>query len=103
MNSRHSNIKFTCEEENENKISFLDVMVTREGHQPTTTLFQKKTFSDDYNLLIIKKVLKETFLFRAYNICSDYMKMHQEILYIKPLLQRNHFRYISFIVPLKNF
>ena len=30
MNSRHTNIKFTCEEENESKISFLDVTITRE-------------------------------------------------------------------------
>ena len=30
MNSRRTNIKFTCKEENENKISFLDVTITRD-------------------------------------------------------------------------
>ena len=29
MNSRHSNIQFTCEEESNNNISFLDISVTR--------------------------------------------------------------------------
>ena len=45
MNSRHPNIKFTCEEENDNKISFLDIAITRTENKFTTSIFRKKTFS----------------------------------------------------------
>ena len=72
-------MKFTCEVENGNKVSFLDVSVTR-GEDAKTTLFRKKTFSD------YKKELIETLLFRAYNICLAYAKLHQEIIYLKSVL-----------------
>ena len=42
MNSRHRNIKFTFEEEQENKISFLDISITRVGNELQTSLFRKK-------------------------------------------------------------
>ena len=48
MNSRHPNIKFTCEEENENKISFLDISITRTENKFATSIFRKKTFSGVY-------------------------------------------------------
>ena len=48
MNSHHPNIKFTCEEENDNKISFLDISVTQTENKFTTSIFHKKTFSGVY-------------------------------------------------------
>ena len=42
MNSRHRNIKFTFEEEQDNKISFLDISITRVGNELQTSLFRKK-------------------------------------------------------------
>ena len=48
MNSRHQNIKFTFKEEHNNKISFLDISVTRVGNKLQTSLFRKKTFSGVY-------------------------------------------------------
>ena len=42
MNSRHPNIKFTCEEENDKKISFLDISITRTENNFTTSIFGKK-------------------------------------------------------------
>ena len=47
-NSRHANIKFTCEEENDNKISFLDISITRTENKFTTSIFRKKTYSGVY-------------------------------------------------------
>ena len=70
INSRHHHIQFTCEEESNNKISFLDISMTR-------SLYRKKTFSGVYlnfnSFLPIdpKKGLIHTLLFRAYNICAD--------------------------------
>ena len=48
MNSRHPNIKFTCEEENDNKISFLDISITRTENKFTMSIFRKKMFSKIY-------------------------------------------------------
>ena len=39
MNSRHQNIRFTFEEEHNNKIAFLDMSVTRVGNELQTCLF----------------------------------------------------------------
>ena len=50
MDSRHPNIQFTCEKESNNKISFLDISVTRINNKLTTSLSLKKTFSGNYGL-----------------------------------------------------
>ena len=44
MNSRHPKIKFACKGENDNRISFLDISVTRTESKFTTSIFLKKTF-----------------------------------------------------------
>ena len=97
MNSRHPNIQFTCEEESNNKISFLDISVTRINNKLTTSLYRKKTFSGVYlnfNSFLpmdYKKGLIHTLLFRAYNICADYVTLHTEIEFLKSIWQRNSF------------
>ena len=48
MNIRHRNIKFTFEEDQDNKISFLDISITRVGNELQTSLFRKNTFSGVY-------------------------------------------------------
>ena len=48
MNSRHPNIQFTCEEESNKKISFLDISVTRINNKLTASWYHKKTFSGVY-------------------------------------------------------
>ena len=90
MNSRHSKIKFTCEEENDNKISFIELRTSFNVNLP-----QKKTFSGVYLNFHshlptnYKKGLIDTLLHRSYNICSDYASFHQEILFIKSVWQKN--------------
>ena len=42
MNSRHPNIKFTCEEGNDNKISFLDISITRTENNFTASILCPK-------------------------------------------------------------
>ena len=59
MNTRHANIQFKCEEESNNKISFLDVSITRMNNKLVTSLYRKKTFSGvymNYNSFFILKV-----------------------------------------------
>ena len=109
MNSRHPKIKFTCEEENDNKISFLDISITRTENKFTTSIFRKKTFSGVYLNFHshlptdYKKGLIDTLLHRSYNICSDYASFHQEILFLKSVWQKNSFPYFSLANASRNF
>ena len=86
-------IKLLCN----NKISFLDISVTRKNNKLTKSLYRKKTFSDVYlnfNSFLpmdYKKGLIHTPLFRAYNICADYVTLHTEIEFLKSIWQRNSF------------
>ena len=97
MNSRHPKIKFTCEEENNNKISFLDISETRTANKITTSIFRKKKFIGVYLNFHshlptdYKKGLIDTLLHRSYNIRSNYTSFHQEILFLKSVWQQNSF------------
>ena len=89
MNSRHQNIKFTFEEEHNNKTAFLNISVTKVGNELQTSLFRKKTFTGVYlnfNSHLpseYKKGLLQTLLYRTYNIYTNYTNLHQEIVYLK--------------------
>jgi hypothetical protein len=48
MNSRHRNIRFTYEEEQNDALAFLDIKITRSPEGFTTSVYRKKTFSGVY-------------------------------------------------------
>ena len=48
INSRHRDIKFTCEEEKDNKISFLDISIRRNNNAMETSIFRKPIYSGVY-------------------------------------------------------
>ena len=97
MNSRHRNIQFTCEEKSNDKISFLDISLTRSNNKLVTSLYRKKSFSGvymNYNNFLptnYKKGLIDTLLFRSYNICADYSILPNEIEYLNTIWQKNSF------------
>ena len=92
-NLRHKNIKFTFEEEHNNKITFLNISITWVGNElnelDISIFISKKTFSGVYlnfNSHLsseYKKGLLQALVYRAYNGCSDYTNIHQEIVYLK--------------------
>ena len=45
MNTRHKNLKFTFDFEQNNSFSFLDVKITRGSNGFSTSVFRKATFS----------------------------------------------------------
>ena len=45
LNSKHQNISFTCEIENNNSLPFLDVNICRNSNKFDTKVFRKSTFT----------------------------------------------------------
>ena len=48
LNRLHPALKFTIEKEQNNSLSFLDVLVEKEGSEFLTSVYRKPTFSDHY-------------------------------------------------------
>ena len=48
LNGRHANMSFTIESEKQNRMSFLDVQISREDKTFITSVYRKPTFSGVY-------------------------------------------------------
>ena len=95
LNRQHKNIQFTSETEHENFIFFLDIKITRDNNKFMTSVYRKSTFSGvftnsgsftpksyKYNLLF-------TLLHRAFKLCSNVGRFHQEIDKLKTIFENN--------------
>ena len=89
LNSRHSSIKFTCENEQEGKLSFLDTTICNNNGRFTTSTYRKTTFTGlglNY-LSFLPPIYKinsiKTLLTRAYNVCSSWKAFHNEVEFLK--------------------
>ena len=95
MNTCHSHITFTSEEENENKMPFLDFLFIREEGRFTSSVYRKPTFTGVYShfqsLLPLKyKIgLIHTLLHRIYNICSCFEYIVKETNNLKNIMKKN--------------
>ena len=95
MNTCHTNIKFTIEEENDNKMPFLDFLFVRENGKFTSSVYRKPTFTGVYThfqSLIpfdYKFGLIFTLLHRIYNISSSFKNIIQEVDNLKNIMRKN--------------
>ena len=48
LSKLHPKLEFTCEEENDGKLPFLDVLVERNSRRFSTSVYRKSTFTGDY-------------------------------------------------------
>ena len=95
LNSKHQNIKFTCELENDSALAFLDIEVLRRGNDFATSVFRKSTYSglgtsfhsSCDNRFKINSI--KTLISRGYKICSSYFLMHAEFLKLKKFFINN--------------
>ena len=93
LNRQHKNIKFTSETENENSISFLDIKITRDNNKFMTSVYRKPTFSGVFTNFgsFIPKSYKYNLLFtllhRAFKLCSNLERFHQEVTSLRLLLK----------------
>ena len=94
LNSKHQSLSFTCENEKNKSLPFLDILITR-GTTYSTTLYHKPTFTglllnfSSFVPLRFKHNLISTLIHRIYNICSTYQTIHTEIEKLCKILTRN--------------
>ncbi len=95
FSSKHPNIKFTYELENDNTLPFLDVNVFRDAGKFSSTVHRKDTFSGVYSNFrsfmpeTYKRGLVSTLLYRAYMISSTFQSLHKEIENLKKIFSKN--------------
>ena len=96
MNTRHKNLKFTFDFEQNNSLSFLDVKITRQSNGFSTSVFRKATFSgvftnfDSFIFELYKTNLIFTLLFRCFTICSDMQSFHLEVEQLQQIFKCNN-------------
>ena len=97
MNSRHVNIHFTFETEVQDRLAFLDVLVSREASRLVTSLYRKPTFSGlytNYNSFISDKYktgLIYCLLFRIFTLTVDWTKFHEEVKFLSDTFCKNQY------------
>ena len=97
MSTRHKNLKFTFDFEQNNSFSFLDVKITRGSNGFFTSVFRKVTFSgvftnfDSFIFESYKTGLIFTLLFRSFTICSDMQSFHLEVEQLRQIFKCNNY------------
>jgi hypothetical protein len=96
LNSKHPNIKFTFEIENDDKtLPFLDISIKRVNGNFETFVYRKPTFTglftnfESFLPIAYKKGFIFSLLFRYFNICFSYQIFHAELEKFKKLLLQN--------------
>ena len=98
LNSRHKNLKFTMEKEVENKLPFLDVLVSKDANGSTqTNVHRKNTFTGlltnffSFCSFSYKMSLVYTLIDRTYRINSNWLGFHRDLKALISILKRNMF------------
>ena len=98
INNQHPNIKFTCEEEENNKLPFLDVSISKaEGRNFDTTTYRKSTYTGlltnftSFTSIQYKVGLIKTLIDRARKINSSMTNLRNDLSDIKKTLLKNRF------------
>ena len=97
LSSKHPNIKFSKEKEEDGCLPFLDISIFRENDKFATNVYRKKTYSvvstnfksfipETYKIGFIKSLL-----FWCFSLCSDFIKFHHEIDKLKSILYKNSY------------
>ena len=92
LNSFHDNIRFTYEQENNNRLPFLDILFIGDDEKINTTVFRKDTHNDLYlhwdtfSPINWKREILKLLISRAYMICSDQSLLEKELGHLKKIL-----------------
>ena len=97
LNTKHTDIKFTMETQNNNSLPFLDVLITSTENNLITSIYRKKTFTGlflcftSFTPYKYKLGLIKTLIDRAFKICHNWSIFHNDLIKIKELLIKNNF------------
>lgn len=109
LNSKHRNIKFTIEQEENGQLPFLDTLVTKSGNKLLTDVYRKPTYTGlglnymSYVPQIFKVNSIKTLIHRAYNVCSNWLSFDEEINRLKVFFANNGYPLHLFEKYLKTF
>jgi len=109
FNNKHSHIKFTVDEETNQKLAFLDVVVNRESNGFSTSIFRKATFSGlgtNYFSNISKRYKTSgihSLIHRAFKISSSYVTFHEEVNFLRNYFKNNYYPTKIFNVIVRKF
>ena len=109
LNKKHDNINFTVEHETDGKLPFLDILLTKNTNSISTSVYRKPTFTGlGINFLsFVPEQFKtnaiKTLLYRCYNICSDWMAIHNELTFLTQFFQNNNFPHFLILRYIKSF
>ena len=102
LNTCHPNTSFSFEQEINDKLSFLDVEVSRQQGKLVTSVSRKPTFSSVYTHFdsFLPEVYKVGMIcilaYRCFKICSDWTKFYEELNSLKQVYLKNGYP-LSFI------
>ena len=97
LNSKHPNIKFTCELEQNSKISFLDCSVTKVNNKFETSTFRKSTFTGlgtsffSFTPFSFKINGIKTLINRGYKVTSNCISRNSEFNFLRQYFFNNGF------------
>lgn len=109
LNSKHPNIKFTVEIENNNLLSFLDIQLTNCGNYLGTSVYRKESFTGlGLNFLsfvpnIYKLNSVRTLLHRCYALSLNWICFHDEIDFLSKFFTSNNYPTMLFPRMVKEF
>ena len=89
------NMSFSKELEKDEKLSFVDILITKSESRFITSIYRKPTFSGihlnfkGYIPDVYKFGLVNSLLFRTYKICSNWQIIHKEIKTLKGIWLKN--------------
>ena len=109
FNTRHPNITFTYEIEQNNELPFLDILICRNGGKFVTSVYRKSTYTGlglnylSFSPKLFKFNSIHTLINRAFSICSDFKLFHQEMTFLLNYFTENSYPTFVFYKILKNF
>ena len=95
INSQHSKITFTKEEEENQKLPFLDMMLERNQNSINTNVYRKKTYTGvglnftSYSYSRFKINAFTTFFHRAWRLSKTYISFNIEIQFLRTFFLNN--------------
>ena len=109
LNSKHRNIRSTCEKEHNSSTAFLDVLIIRARNGFKISVYHKPTFSTVYSNFYkfmtdkYKVGLIFTLSFSTFSVDSDFSRFHSEVCHLKVILKKNAFCIKLIDSCIKNF